>query len=186
MDGYEKRTKLKMKNIEDATISLLHLELNDIKIADIAKKAAVSQVTIYNYYGSKEKLIEAVIRRLIEQQIQKFEEIIEADLPFTEKLKQVISIKKQTASQVHIYKLTDQDKRFYFTKNVPLFLKFIQLGRQSGYIRESVKDETLIIYLNLLEQAISHLDEHTVFPGGFEHFTEELSDLFLYGILNRN
>lgn len=181
-----------MKNIEEATLSLLHLDLNDIKIADIAQKAAVSQVTIYNYYGSKEKLIETVILQLIERQLQRFEEIIETDLPFTEKLKLIISVKKLTARQSNIYKLAAQDERFrewlsiYFHRTIPLFMILIQQGRQSGHIRESVKDEALLFYLNLLERSVTRLDENFNIPGGFESISDGLTDLFLYGILKQN
>lgn len=55
MNGFTRRTKEKMETIEEATISLLDLGIDNIKIADIAAKAMVSQVSIYNYYGSKDK-----------------------------------------------------------------------------------------------------------------------------------
>jgi AcrR family transcriptional regulator len=195
LDGFTKRTKEKMKKIEETTISLLHLELNDMKIADIAKKANVSQVTIYNYYGSKEKLVQAAIKRLTEQQVQLFEEIISGDLSFEEKLKQIIFYKKQAASQVNLnvyMQLMAQDKEFQqfiaevsAQRTIPLFLTFIQTGRQTGHIRDSVKDETLLFYLNIMTQAFSHLDKNTVFPKGYEEMAEGILDMFLYGILNQ-
>lgn len=192
MNGFAKRTNEKMKKIEEVTLSMLSLELIDIKIADIAKKAKVSQVTIYNYYGSKEKLIETAVKGLINQQIQKFEEIIDNDLLFQEKLQQIFSLKRQTANQLNMSKLVAQDKKYsellsaYYIRTLPLFIKFIHIGRQSGHIRASVKDETLMFYLKLIDQSLSHFDENFILTKEYEHIPEEILDLLLYGILKQD
>lgn len=195
MDGFSKRTQEKRKKIEKTTISLLHLDLNDIKIADIAQKAQVSQVTIYNYYGSKEKLLQVAIKRFIERETERFKQILEMDVTFEEKIKQLIFIKKQAASQFNLSLYTQlfaQDPEFqeYIAKlsseqSIPLFLKLLQSGRETGHIRESLKDETLLFYLNFLGQAFLHIDGKSVLPVGYEHLAEEMMDLFLYGILNQ-
>ncbi|TDF92937.1 TetR/AcrR family transcriptional regulator [Paenibacillus piri] len=188
LDGFTRRTKEKMKNIEEATISLLIKAPDDIKISDIANKANVSQVTIYNYYGSKEKLIEAAVLRLTREQIQWFEQLIEADMPFKEKLKQFLSFKKQTAGQYGIYKLAFQSSKAdefltdVYTQTLHLFMKFIQSGRQSGYIRESVKDETLLFYLRMIERSISHLEQDLAAISDYELISEGIIDLLFYGI----
>ncbi|WP_187118672.1 TetR/AcrR family transcriptional regulator [Risungbinella massiliensis] len=195
MDGFLKRTQEKRRKIEETTISLLHLELNDIKIADIAKKAQVSQVTIYNYYGSKERLLQVAIIRFIERETERFKQILDMNITFEEKIKQLISIKKQAASQFNLSLYTQlfaQDHEFqeYIARlsseqSIPLFLKLLKNGRETGHIRESVKDETLLFYLNFLGQAFLHLDGNVVFPPEYEHLAEEMLDLFLYGILNK-
>lgn len=192
MNGYEKRTKEKKKAIVEATISMFNMEFNDIKIADIAKKARVSQVTIYNYYGSKENLIGYAIEGMIEEQVQKFEDIINADLPFKEKLQQFFNLKRQIAQKINILKLAEGDKRYgelltnYYKKTLPLFIKFIQTGREKGYIRESVKNETLTFYLRLIEESLSHLNEYSMPTEKYEQLPVEILDLLLYGILKQD
>lgn len=191
MNGFTKRTQIKMENIEETTLSLLRLDFNEIKIADIAKKAKVSQVSIYNYYGSKEKLIEAAVERLVNQQIQRLENIIAADLPFKEKLNQFFSLKRQIAGNFNIY-IAAKDKKLgellatHYNKTVPLFIKFIQIGKQTGNIRDCVKDEVLIFYLKMIGQSLLHLHENEILANGPENLSEGILDLLLYGILNED
>jgi AcrR family transcriptional regulator len=53
MNGFERRKKRKRENICRAAFELFcTLGMQKTKIAQIAKKADVSQVTIYNYFGS--------------------------------------------------------------------------------------------------------------------------------------
>lgn len=192
MDGFEKRTKGKMKAIEEATISMLNQELNDIKIADIAKMAKVSQVTIYNYYGSKEKLIQSAVEGMLNEQIQKFEKIIDADLAFKEKLQQFFNLKKQIACKINMIKLAEGDKKYgellsnYYKKTLPSFIKFIQTGREKGYIRESVRNETLTFYLRLIDESLSRINAYSMATAEYEQIPGEILDLLLYGILKQD
>ena len=58
MKGFEMRTEKKKEHIINTSISLLKtLPPNKISVRDLAKKANVSVVTIYNYFGNKEGLI---------------------------------------------------------------------------------------------------------------------------------
>lgn len=192
MNGFTRRTEEKMKTIEEATISLLDLGFDNIKIVDIAAKAKVSQVSIYNYYGSKEKVIEAAFQRLMNNQIQWLEKLIEMDIPFKEKLEQLLTFKRQAISQLNIYKYSSQDNQFIeflsnlYKKSSPLFIRFIQIGKKSGDIRENVSDTTLMFYFDMIVQSLTHLSP-TQLPAENEKFVElEILDLFLYGILNQD
>lgn len=189
MDGFVKRTEEKKLKIEEAAISFLDLGLDNVKIADIAAKAKVSQVSIYNYYGSKDKLFEAAFRRLMNMQIRWLEKTIESDILFEEKLKQLISFKKQAINKLSIFKNVSTDKRFdeflttLYRESFPVFVKFIQVGKQSGNIRETIRDETLIFYFDMIVQSLSHIDKSRLFTLEDKEIELEILDLFLYGIL---
>lgn len=75
MNGFEKRTALIKDKIMKTTISMLNTwEPKRLRIADIAREAGVSQVTIYNYFGSKEALISESFKDFIQQAIDEFRE----------------------------------------------------------------------------------------------------------------
>ena len=58
MDGFEKRREQKKKDILKAALSLFQqYGVQKVTISEIAKKANVSQVTIYNYFESKDNLL---------------------------------------------------------------------------------------------------------------------------------
>lgn len=192
MNGFTRRTEEKMKTIEEATISLLDLGLENIKIADIAAKAMVSQVSIYNYYGSKDKLIEAAFQRLMNSQIQWLEKLIETDITFKEKLEQLLAFKKKAISQLNIYKYSSQNHQFIqfltslYDKSSPLFIRFIQMGKKSGDIKENLSDTTLMFYFDMIVQSLTHMESPHTPTVSNKSIEIEILDLFLYGILNQD
>ena len=57
LNGYERRTKAKKESIVNAARKLFTTRgITDVSIKEIAAKANVSQVTIYNIFGSKNAL----------------------------------------------------------------------------------------------------------------------------------
>src|SRR5690625_2379966 len=80
MDGFKKRTEQKKKDILDAALKLvIKYGIKKVSINEIAKDADVSQVTIYNYFGSKDQLIDEVIAYYINNLWIEYEEIIYSD-----------------------------------------------------------------------------------------------------------
>ena len=56
MDGFERRRQNKKNSILKASLKLFkQYGYNKVSVAEIAKEASVSQVSIYNYFKSKEK-----------------------------------------------------------------------------------------------------------------------------------
>ncbi|MGD9142667.1 MAG: TetR/AcrR family transcriptional regulator, partial [Dehalococcoidia bacterium] len=100
MNGFERRTEQKKESIRRAAIELFQLYgFNKVSIGDIARKANVSHVTIYNHFGSKEELIRDVIKTVTYDMIEKSREIIDGDKPFLEKINQIIFRKSSLAGQ---------------------------------------------------------------------------------------
>ncbi|NLB52485.1 MAG: TetR/AcrR family transcriptional regulator, partial [Syntrophomonadaceae bacterium] len=97
MNGYEKRTQLKKQSIIDNARELFTQRgVTDVKISEIAARANVSQVSIYNYFGDKNKLAKEVLIVMLDEVIQEYDKILNGDIPFPEKLK-IIMTKKHSA-----------------------------------------------------------------------------------------
>jgi AcrR family transcriptional regulator len=196
LDGYQKRTLKKMETIEESTIKLLSLPINDIKINEIAKLAKVSQVSIYNYYGSKEALLKAAFVRVMNQQFEIYKQLFTSDLPFSEKLKQLFIQKKQAASLMNIETYTSlirNDEEFKnivmdFTtnKSFSLFISLIEEGRTLGSIRNGVTNQTLLMYTQVLSQAFINMDTETSQYLQHPDVIDEFMNLFLYGLLKQD
>lgn len=196
MNGFQKRTKAKMDQIEQCAIQMLHKPVQDIAVAEIAKLARVSQVTIYNYYGSKEALLIAALKRMFGDNVEQFKQLVESGLSFDEKLKRMILMKREASQLVHpdtyVRLIADNPEMHAYVQafnhehSIPLFLKLVQEGRACGKVRSHIHDEALLMYMNLLTQAIAAFSEEVISqldrPGG----VEEIIDLFFYGILNQN
>ena len=195
MDGYQKRTQLKMENIELSTIKLLSLPINDIKIMDIAKLANVSQVTIYNYYGSKEALLKAAFLRLMDQQYEEYKKLLSSDKAFEEKIKEMLLRKKDGIDIVNLETFTSLIQKdeelhaivldFSMNKSFKLLLALIDEGRSLGVIRNEFSPKTLQIYIQVLSQAFMNMDAATSQYIQQKEVIDEIMNLFLYGMLKQ-
>jgi hypothetical protein len=111
-------------------------------------------------------------------------------MPFKEKLELLLTFKKQAINHLNIYKYSSQNKQFIqflsnlYSKSSPLFIRFIQMGKKSGDIRENVSDTTLMFYFDIIVQSLTHLPHTTA--ANEKPIELEILDLFLYGILNQN
>jgi AcrR family transcriptional regulator len=92
----QERTKLKQQAILDAAYDLfLKNGVQATPVATIAKEASVSQVTIYNYFKSKQNVVRRVASRIIEGECQRFESIVyDASLSFSMKMDRILEFLK--------------------------------------------------------------------------------------------
>ena len=61
MDGFQRRREQKKESIRQAALELFNVHgIKKVSVNDIARRAGVSPVTIYNYYGSKQGLVHDV------------------------------------------------------------------------------------------------------------------------------
>jgi len=194
MDGFERRTERKKEGIRQAAFELFSAYgVQKVSIAEIAKKAKVSQVTIYNYFGSKDELLRDVTISLLEKRLKEDADVIESDLPFPEKIETYISEKtnelsamdpdflKSMMSEDPILRQMAED----FTKNkyIPLLLELIEKGRKEGYIHHHISNEAILIYINMFREGKR---SNGLFDIEYSRsLFKELVTLFFYGIFGK-
>jgi AcrR family transcriptional regulator len=72
LDGFQRRRELKKSHILQAALALfMEFGIQKVSIKEIAAKANVSQVTIYNYFGGKDQLVHDVIAFYIKSRAKK-------------------------------------------------------------------------------------------------------------------
>ncbi len=156
MNGFERRRQSKMRQILDAAeVLFMKCGVAATAVADIARQAGVSQVSIYNYFGSKEGLLLAVIRRMVQHYVAIADDIIEADLPFIAKLTRICEMKKREVlsynpdflsvffqqGEVHQYMM-----EVYEQESLPRLRRLIVMGKAEGAINPALSDEAVMIY----------------------------------------
>ncbi|MBA2875504.1 TetR/AcrR family transcriptional regulator [Thermaerobacillus caldiproteolyticus] len=189
MSGFAKRTERKKQDIKRATLEMLKdTDPKNIKISDIAKKANVSQVTIYNHFHSKEQLIREVIIEYLIEQVEQREQFLKADRPFQEKVEYIIFEKKRAIRQIRVdlfQNLMKEDEQIrnvveslYQTRIIPLFIEMVKEAQQKREIAPNISIDTLLFYLKIWREMGDRLH-----PSLYdERFTEELARLFFYGV----
>ncbi|MCY8046719.1 TetR/AcrR family transcriptional regulator [Bacillus haynesii] len=194
MNGFEKRALLIKEKIKKTALGMLKTwEPKRIRITDIAKEANVSQVTIYNYFGSKEALLKEVFKDYIDQSISEFEEYMNKDISVKEKIELIILQKREANKQkfaltvikevmIEDSEIMDYVKRQYDEKIIPLMLQMIEEGHRTGEISPKITAESFLIFMNMIIEHSKTLGE------AFEknrQFTEEMLHIFFYGLCGR-
>ncbi|MBP2241542.1 AcrR family transcriptional regulator [Cytobacillus eiseniae] len=193
MDGFEKRREQKKKDILTAALALfMEYGIQKVSIAEIAKKASVSQVTIYNYFESKDNLAQFVFKFYVDKVWDEQKKFLESDLPFNEKITKLMFEKGAIINQISEKFLQDFMKDYasgqsyveelYINEALPLFIEFFNNGREQGYIDSSISNEAILLYLQMFQEYMQreHFAQMTI------PIAEELTKLFFYGIAGKS
>lgn len=190
MNGFDRRRQAKMDAVLQAASDLfLSRGVKDVTVAEIAKKARVSQVTIYNYFGSKDNLAKRVLFALFDRLTAQAEELFRSDLPFRAKFEAAFAFKRNATTDPivelinHVH-LDDPDVQRFLEdydrlKTMPLLAEFIEQGKREGCVDPGLATESVLLYLKMLRWA-------TVKSGLFSNLSKEtsldLEALIFYGL----
>ena len=188
----------KRQKIIDAAIKLF-LHTHDVKrvsLEAIAREANVSPTTIYNNFGTRERLVYEVVRALVRERIEVARALFHSDASFPQKLTGIMSGKLDVMSQVNseiIAKMLSQDrtiKRFideiYESEIKPLWRVMLADGKKQGYIDPTLDEEALLIYLDVIKTGFAARAD--VLPK-FQDNTKlllQLAHLMFYGFLKKD
>src|SRR5690625_5360989 len=97
-NGFQRRKERKKRHILQAALDLFMTNgTKKVTISEIAQVAQVSQVTIYNYFGDKDRLIRDVIIFYIDNVWGAYEVLLDSDESFTDIIKNMnFSINEET------------------------------------------------------------------------------------------
>jgi AcrR family transcriptional regulator len=163
MNGFARRAEKKKDNIKRAALELFKVHgFEKVSVNDIARKARVSKVTIYKHFGSKDELVNVVVKGIFLSISEELRAIIRGNMPFPEKLEFVIFRKTETASEYgrELIGIIDQEhpelKRFIHTlwqeEVNQLMLELFEEGRRLGYVDKDLSPEVIQTYFELLRE----------------------------------
>ncbi|SER57086.1 transcriptional regulator, TetR family [Gracilibacillus ureilyticus] len=193
MDGFEKRTYQKRLNILEAALKLFtNNGIKKVSIAEIAMKANVSQVTIYNYFESKENLLRETMEYYVEKSFDHYQKILDANMPFPDKIEQMIFQKTELTSNIHeeiySYFLNSSAEqslfldKIYQEKSIPFFHQLITEGKESGYIKNELSENAILLFIHMFKDYMQKKDLTDILVP----ITEDVMHLFFYGIMGKS
>lgn len=196
MNGFERRRLQKMEQIRQAAFCLFtKYGIQKVNIHEIAKKANVSQVTIYNYFGSKDELVYDVLKDYLERQIDSFQQLIYSELSFQDKLIKLIELKLSSTNELspefieaiisENSQIANLFQEFANEKSMPLIVTFIEEGRKSGDISSSLSMNTIFFILQAMTDAIQKHSEIFQSNSNKDQFINEFIHFFFYGIVGK-
>lgn len=188
----------KNKKIIDAAISLFDRthDFRRVSLETIAEKAQVSPTTIYNHFGDRETLVYEVVKQLVNQNLERNKALMRSDIPFSQKIAAIISGKMDMAEKLNneiLEKLVSQDKnivpfvdKLYESEIKPLWLEMLADGKKQGYIDESLDEEALLVYLDILKAGIRARPELVRNITENPKFVESLTRIVFHGLLKKD
>ncbi|WP_234540232.1 TetR/AcrR family transcriptional regulator [Paenibacillus pseudetheri] len=166
-----------------------------LRIADIAKEAGVSQVTIYNYFGSKEALLSESFKDFIEKAIREFEDYILGGHSLKEIIEYIMTMERETYSSLPpatVKELMIEDKEMFhyleerYTNDVlPLMVKMVEDGKARGEISSKVSTKGILSFMGMYMRSSGEMLDEASKQEDIDAFLEEAIHLFFYGICGR-
>ena len=198
MDGFERRKELSKENIRRAAEELFSKFGPDkVSINDIAHKAGVSQATIYNNFGSKDKLVHDYHKRIVNLIASRFREILIWKKSYVEKLEGFFQSWIDVADR---YKTQMDDSELFGDPSSLLgfdlakpgdsirseiensFRDFIKEGKEQGNLRSDLSNEAIVTYIRFFQQGIAHNPGIQDRMRRDSKFSGDLLSLFVNGI----
>jgi AcrR family transcriptional regulator len=188
----------KKQKIVDAALSLFYKthDVKKVSLEAIAREAKVSPTTIYNNFGTREKLVYEVIRALFKEALTRNRALIDSDIPFPQKIMSVISGKMNMTAQLNneiIDKIISQDESIapfideVFQSEIrPMWLKILDDGKKEGYVDASLDNESVVLYLDVLLAGFRAKQD---ILAGFQDkidLIKQLSRIMFYGFLKKD
>lgn len=192
LDGYQLRTEKKKEQIQKVALELfMEFGVEKVSLAEIARKAKVSPVTIYNHFGTKNELVKNVVHTFLQKEWEsRIKTTQRTDLTFPEKVEKLILdttsisginpdfLKKFLESDPELEQLI-QD---FFKDRMKYIIDFFEEGKSLGYVDPDISAESIMVYLNILQNAAKDLHFYNDSSKNSK-LGEDLSKLFFYGLL---
>ncbi|MBP1046074.1 TetR/AcrR family transcriptional regulator [Enterococcus sp. BWM-S5] len=191
MNGFDRRRKAKEQSILQTALTLfMHQGIKSTSIQTIAKQAQVSPVTVFNYFGSKEKLLDQTCSLYFDSTYEDFKQVIDSEQSFEEKMQYLIFTKGQVSKDIHAdfyealmlkYSHPDEHMVAFLKKGIILYQVLFEQGKAEGMISKELSMPALMLYMQLLTTS---MQDEAIYKDILP-FSDEIMNMFLYGIYGK-
>lgn len=167
-----------------------------VSIEEVCKEAAVSKMTFYKHFPNKMAVVKTLLEEVLQDARKKYDKIIDSELPYPEKVAQMIELKRE---QTHT--MSSEFFRDYVHSGDPELIAYLEQAsaenlqkftddfhkaQKNGDIRQDLKVEFIMAIMNKLVDWIQHDDGLMELYDEPQDLAVEMTSFLFYGILNRN
>ena len=165
-----------------------------VTIEEICQDAGVSKMTCYKYFSNKTAIAKYLIEEMFESGIKAYKEIYHSDISYEEKVKKMLDLKMSNAHEMSQELLDDiyknQDEELSETietikkRMIGIYLDDIREAQKIGEIRNDVKPEFMLYFLNNLTEMLTDQRLVSIYSNP-QQMISEVMTFFFYGIMPR-
>jgi AcrR family transcriptional regulator len=166
-----------------------------VNVEDICKEVGISRVTFYKYFKNKTDLSLEYLQKFFDENISKYEQIINSENNFGEKLKKLIELKLTISEELSIdfikelYNSNNPEIKSFFDEQIKLnqirTVEFIENGKNQNYIKPEIPTNYILYRLNNVIKELQDEKLYVFFSNSTE-LTQTIIDTFFYGIIKNN
>ncbi len=166
-----------------------------VTIEEICKEAGVSKMTYYKYFTNKIALVKTIMDSILQVSLTKYKSIMASDLPYPEKVVELIHLKKDQVEHMSseffkdYVQSGDPELISYLEQlsgeSMQMFLDDFRKAQDNGDIRQDLKIEFIMYVMNHLIEMASEDALLNIYDEP-QDLVMEITNFLFYGILNRD
>jgi len=201
-NGFTRRKEQSKEDIRKAAWELFsQFGVEKVSIVDIARKAGVSQATIYNNFGSKEALVREFVTTAIDQLVNSAQVVLSPNKSYWEKMAAflhfisemmaqggssevdmtVFSSSNDLLNDPEIKKLRDSAQE----KMANLLLGLVREGKEQGQIRADLTEDAFRVYFKAFMEIFTNPQIRQLYYRD-PKLAQDLGFLMTHGLCGRN
>ena len=189
----ENRSASAQKILEKAKMLFWKYGIKRVTVEEICAEAGVSKMTFYRQFKNKHELVMSLLTTIYDQGMADYQEIMQRDISFPEKVKAIVLLKHQSSQNLSaefmsdLYQSDDAELQAlmanYAEKSHLQTRKDFLTAQQEGWIRSDLKMDSIFFLLGVIQEKLFdpaylalHENPHDAIM--------ELTNFFFYGVLS--
>jgi AcrR family transcriptional regulator len=165
-----------------------------VSVEEICKEAGVSKMTFYRLFSNKGEVAKAVLVTVMNENMDKYRNIMLQDISFTEKINQLIKLKYDGTLEMsqeffsEVYQSDEMNMREllveYQKNGLDAFMADLKNAQEQGWIKEDIKPEFILYILNKINEMLLDKKLLSIYTSTHETIMA-LTNFFFYGIIQK-
>ncbi|UCF04076.1 MAG: TetR/AcrR family transcriptional regulator [bacterium] len=187
----KKRTsKKRLQIVETAKDLFMRFGIRRVTIDEICRTAGASKMTFYKYFSNKIALLKEIWNGWLEEGYRRLEEIDGMEIPFREKLAEIIEYKMNLLSEIGPEFLDDvlhggEELREFVQemrqRNILRFMKYVHEAQERGDMR-AIRPEFFLSVLDKIQELAEDERLRKLYNDDME-FIREIQNFLFFGVL---
>jgi AcrR family transcriptional regulator len=191
----EKKSKSYVAILNAAHALFWKYGIGKVSVEEICTKAEISKMTFYRNFENKNHVAKKVLVQIMEKGVLDYRRIMDADLPFNEKIHRLVQMEHDNNENLSeeflrdIYGATETGLKNTLEEWQKTMMQALHEdlseAQKKGEIRKDLKIDFVIYMINSLNEKL--LDKRlTSMYGSTQELAVELTNFIFYGVMPKN